>query len=110
MLFITIFWRLNLEKYIVNPVEVKMKESKRGSVYQSVVAMGFRARQINDQIKDELKNQLSDVKGATVEEGVPPNLEQISISKKFDNLPKPTFLAMKEMFDDKLEFNLPDAE
>jgi DNA-directed RNA polymerase subunit K/omega len=99
-----------LEKYIVNPVEVKMKESKRGSVYQSIVAMGFRARQINDQVKDELKNQLQDVKGATVEEGMPPNLEQIAISKKFDKLPKPTFLAMKEMFDEKLSFELPKKE
>jgi len=96
-----------LEKYIVNPVEIKMKESKKGSIYQSIVAMGFRSRQINDQIKDELKNQLQDVKGATVEEGMPVNVEQINISKKFDKLPKPTFLAMKEMFEGKLTFELP---
>ena len=37
-----------MEKYIVNPVQVRMKETAKGSVYQAIVAMGFRARQIND--------------------------------------------------------------
>ena len=43
-----------MSTYIVNPVEVRMKESAKGSIYQSIVAMGIRARQINDQIKIQL--------------------------------------------------------
>lgn len=99
-----------MEKYIVNPVLVKMQESSKGSVYQSIVAMGFRARQINDQIKDELKSQLEDVQVEPREEGMPPNVDQINISKKFDKLPKPTFLAMKEIFDGKLTFKVPEED
>ena len=101
---------LTLEKYIVNPVLVKMKESRNGSIYQSIVAMGFRARQINDQIKNELKIQMEDVEVVQREDGLPPNWDQINISKKFDKLPKPTFLAMKEIYEDKLHFSLPSGE
>lgn len=96
-----------MAKYIVNPIEVRMKESARGSIYQSIVAMGVRSRQINDDIKAELNNRMADIIPTTDEsEGV--NLDQISISKEFDRLPKPTFLAMKEIEDEKLSFRFPD--
>jgi DNA-directed RNA polymerase subunit K/omega len=94
-----------MEKYIVNPIRVRMKESAKGSVYQSIVAMGFRARQINDHIKQELNLRMADVIPLNDDsEGI--NLDQLSISREFDRLPKPTFIAMKEIFEEKLEFKL----
>ena len=99
-------WRNNLEKYIVNPVLVRMKESARGSIYQSIVAMGFRSRIINDQIKQELQEKMADIPISNDEsEGV--NYDQLSISKEFDKLPKPTFIAMKEISEEKLKFEMP---
>ncbi len=96
----------NLEKYIVNPVLVRMKESARGSIYQSIVAMGFRSRIINDQIKQELQEKMADIPISNDEsEGV--NFDQLTISREFDRLPKPTFIAMKEISDGKLKFDLP---
>ncbi len=99
-----------MEKYVINPVEVRMKESAKGSIYQSIVAMGFRARQINDDIKSELNARMADIIPTTDEsEGV--NQDQVSISRDFDKLPKPTFIAMKEIFEDKLSFEIPkDAD
>ena len=98
-----------MEKYVINPIIVRMKESAKGSIYQSIVAMGFRSRQINDQIKMELNERMADIVISTDEtEGV--NFDQISISRAFDRLPKPTFLAMKEIFDEKLHFTLPVVE
>lgn len=98
-----------MEKYVINPIIVRMKESAKGSIYQSIVAMGFRSRQINDQIKMELNERMADIVISTDEtEGV--NFDQISISREFDRLPKPTFLAMKEIFDEKLHFTLPVVE
>ena len=95
-----------MEKYIINPVVVRMKESEKGSIYQSIVAMGMRARQINDDIKNELNNKMADIIPNTDEsEGA--NLDQISISRDFDKLPTPTFLAMKEIYEGKLTFEIP---
>ncbi len=91
----------------VNPVVVRMKESEKGVIYQSIVAMGFRARQINDQIKQELTERLSSViDDSSDSEGA--NFDQIAISREFDNIPKPTFLAMKEVLDQKLQYYLPN--
>jgi hypothetical protein len=92
-----------MEKYIVNPVQVRMKETKKGSVYQAIVAMGFRSRQINDDIKMELNSRMADVIPVGDESDVI-NHDQLNISREFDRIPKPTFLAMKETFEDKLKF------
>ncbi|MCX6153624.1 MAG: DNA-directed RNA polymerase subunit omega [Candidatus Kapabacteria bacterium] len=97
-----------MEKYIVNPIKVRMQESARGSIYQSIVAMGMRSRQINDQIKAEIDDRLGDLILST-DESEAVNYDQISISREFDKIPKPTFLAMKEMYDDKLHFEFPKS-
>lgn len=98
-----------MEKYIVDPVHVRVKESQRGSIYQAIVAMGFRSRQINDNIKAELSDQMADVL-TSGDETDTANFDQISISREFDKLPKPTFLAMKEITDGDLTFELPEKE
>ena len=84
-----------------------MKESEKGSIYQSIVAMGLRSRQINDNIKNEIQDRMADVIVDNSEtEGT--NFDQIAISREFDNLLKPTFMAMKEIFEEKLRFEMPD--
>jgi DNA-directed RNA polymerase subunit K/omega len=90
-----------------------MKESAKGSIYQSIVAMGFRARQINDFIKMEMTERMADIV-PTPDDSDTVNFDQLTISREFDRIPKPTFLAMKEIYDEKLTFKLPsladDAE
>ena len=92
-----------------NPIVVRMKESSKGSIYQSIVAMGVRARQINDDIKNEINERMADVViDPNDTEGT--NFDQIAISREFDVLPKPTFMAMREILDDRLKFSLPKIE
>lgn len=98
-----------MEKYVVNPVLVRMKESSKGSIYQSIVAMGFRSRQINDYIKKEMTERMADII-PTPDDSDTVNFDQISISREFDRIPKPTFLAMKEIFEEKLRFVLPQKD
>ena len=98
-----------MDKYPVNPVKVRMKESARGSIYESIVAMGFRSRQINDNIKNELTFRMADII-PTSDESEGANFDQINISREFDKLPKPTFLAMREMFNAKITYKLPEPE
>lgn len=95
-----------MEGYIVNPVEIRMRESAKGSIYKSIVAMGFRSRQINDYIKQEIGTRLADVIDTSDTEGA--NFDQLAISREFDHLPKPTFLAMKEMSLGRLHYEIPE--
>lgn len=97
-----------MENYIINPVEVRMKESEKGIIYKSIVAMGFRSRQINDHIKNEIQTRMADVVSDTDAEGA--NFDQLAISREFDNLPKPTFIAMKEIAANKLQYEVPEEE
>ncbi len=83
-----------------------MRESEKGSIYKAIVAMGMRSRQINDYIKTEITNRLADVIDTSETEGA--NFDQLAISREFDNLPKPTFLAMKEISLDRLHFDIPE--
>ncbi len=98
-----------MEKYIVNPVKVRMKESEKGMIYKSIVALGFRSRQINDQIRMEIQDRMADIIN-TNDNTDDINFDQIAISKEFDKMPKPTFIAMKEIFDNKLRYELPEDE
>ncbi len=98
-----------MSSYIVDPIQVRMHESDKGLIYKSIVALGFRARQINDDIRNEINVRMADVIDANDNtEGA--NFDQIAISREFDKMPKPTFIAMKEIMEGKLSYDLPDPE
>lgn len=98
-----------MAKYIVNPILLRMKESERGSIYQSIVALGMRSRQINDQIKSEFQMRAKDYI-SNLEESEEAQKELFEISRDFDIIPKPNFIAMKELMEEKMRFVLPDQE
>jgi len=95
-----------MDRYIVNPIKVRMKESAKGSIYKAIVALGFRARQINDDFKEEIRERMADII-PTADDNEVANSDQLKISKEFDQMPKPSFLAMKEIYDDDLKFEIP---
>lgn len=74
-----------------------------GNVYESVVVISKRARQIAVNIKEELNNKLAEF-ATTVDnlEEVFENREQIEISKFYERLPKPTTTATEEFLEGKL--------
>lgn len=77
--------------------------AQTGNVYQSVVIISKRARQIAINIKEELNNKLAEF-ATTVDnlEEVFENREQIEISKFYERLPKPTTSALEEFMDGKI--------
>jgi DNA-directed RNA polymerase subunit K/omega len=78
-----------------------------GNVYQSVVVVSKRARQIAVNIKEELNNKLAEF-ATTVDnlEEVFENREQIEISKFYERLPKPTTTATEEFLEGKLNHRM----
>lgn len=74
-----------------------------GNIYESVVVISKRARQIAVNIKEELNGKLAEF-ATTVDnlEEVFENREQIEISKFYERMPKPTSSAIEEFLEKKL--------
>lgn len=66
--------------------------------------MSRRARQINDELKDDLHRRLEEVVTVGEEGEEVTNFDQLEISREFDRFPKPTFLALDEMLDGELSY------
>jgi DNA-directed RNA polymerase subunit K/omega len=81
--------------------------AQTGNVYESVVVISKRARQIAVNIKEELNNKLAEF-ATTVDnlEEVFENREQIEISKFYERLPKPTTTSTEEFLEGKLSHRL----
>lgn len=82
-----------------------------GNIYESVVIISQRARQIAVNIKEELNSKLAEF-ATTVDnlEEVFENREQIEISKFYERMPKPTTTATEEFLEGKLNFRMRGAE
>ncbi|TFV93353.1 DNA-directed RNA polymerase subunit omega [Algoriphagus kandeliae] len=82
-----------------------------GNIYESIHIVGQRAKQISNNLKEELNNKLSEF-ASTVDnlEEVFENKEQIEISKFYERMPKPTTLAMEEFLEGKVYYRFPEEE
>ncbi len=82
-----------------------------GNIYESLVVISRRARQISVKMKEELNSKLSEF-ASTVDnlEEIFENREQIEISKHYERMPKPTNFATEEFLDGKLFFRRGDEE
>ncbi|MCB0490973.1 MAG: DNA-directed RNA polymerase subunit omega [Cyclobacteriaceae bacterium] len=82
-----------------------------GNIYDSVVVISHRARQIAVNIKEELNAKLAEF-ATTVDnlEEVFENREQIEISKFYERMPKATTTATEEFLEGKLNFRMRGAE
>lgn len=76
-----------------------------GNIYESVVVIAKRAKEISVNLKEELNNKLAEF-ATTVDnlEEVFENREQIEISKFYERMPKPTNTAVEEFLEGKLNF------
>ncbi len=94
-----------MKDYLVNPVVLRSKVTDKSSIYEAIVAMGHRARQINDDIKMQLQARMQHISPID-DDNEFGNYDQLEISKEFDKIPKPTFLAMKEMYNGQINYDL----
>jgi len=82
-----------------------------GNIYESVVIMAKRANQIGLEIKDELNQKIAEFASPTDNlEEIFENREQIEIAKYYEQLPKPTLIAVHEFLNEQIYFRNPDAE
>ena len=87
--------------------DVEKIASPTGNIYESVVVISKRARQIAVNMKEELNNKLAEF-ATTVDnlEEVFENREQIEISKFYERMPKATNTATEEFLENQLSFRM----
>jgi DNA-directed RNA polymerase subunit K/omega len=95
------------------PVDIHKLAEKADNIYEAIVVMSKRARQINEEIKIEYNQRIETLQPQmteTEEEIDQPttNPDQIEIAKDFEGRPKPTEMSVKEMMQDKLSFRYKD--
>ena len=86
--------------------DIRKYDKDTGNFYKCIVIMSKRADQIAAELKQEFqeKSHLSPTQDRTVEE-VYENREQIELSKLYEQLPKPTQLALHEFENGQIYFN-----
>lgn len=86
-------------------------EEKTGNIYQSIVIMGKRAEQINQEMKTELIHKLDEFASHTDSlEEIFENREQIEVSKFYERLPKATSIAIKEWMNGDVYYRIPEED
>jgi DNA-directed RNA polymerase subunit K/omega len=82
-----------------------------GNIYETVVVMAKRANQIGLEIKDELNQKIAEFASPTDNlEEIFENREQIEIAKYYEQLPKPTLIAVHEFLNEQIYFRNPYKE
>lgn len=80
-----------------------------GNIYETVVILGKRANQIEQEVKVELGQKLQDFSAVQTEgiEEVFENKEQIEVSRYYEKMPKATLKATQELIEDKIFYKNP---
>jgi len=85
--------------------------AETGNIYESVAIIGKRANQIASEMKEEIKRKLDEFGTANDElQEEFHNDEQITVSKHYEKLPKPTLIATQEFLEDKIYFRNPSKD
>ena len=90
----------------VQTLDLREIENKAKSLYEAVIIISRRARQINTEITEQIKAHLGNIE--VDEESGEDIIDRISIISEFDKKAKPTTLAIEEIIKDKLEFEYID--
>ena len=93
----------------VQPRNVLELVEKTNNIYESLVIISKRARQISSDLKWEIQRKLEEfaVNTDTIEE-VQENKEQIEISKFYERLPNPTLIATEEFIKGEIHHHYND--
>ena len=91
----------------VQPRDVMELVAKTGNIYESIVIISKRARQISSDLKWEIQRKLEEfaVSSDTIEE-VQENKEQIEISKFYERLPNTAIIATQEFLTDDMQWRI----
>jgi len=86
-------------------------DQETGNVYEALVVLSKRANTIGLELKEELNKKLAEFATTSDNlEEVFENREQIEIARFYEQLPKPSLIAIHEFLNDQIYFRNPDKE
>ena len=99
----------------IKSLNVEDVAGKADNIYEAIVVMLKRARQINEEIKIEFNQRIEMLQVKTFEpedetDQPTTNPDQIRIAHEFEQRPKPTEMAIRELLEDKLTFRYKEEE
>ena len=91
--------------------DVRDFDSETGNIYETVAMLAKRSDQISSEMKRELTKKIEEFVSATdsVDE-IYENREQIEVVRYYEQLPKPTLIAIQEYLNHELYYRNPDKE
>lgn len=90
----------------IKPVETNNLIGNNENLYETIVLLGKRSREINDEVRSELSDKLQLFNTFNEsEEEVEINYEQIKISMEYEVLPKPTVRSVNEKLTDGIPYH-----
>lgn len=89
--------------------DLNLFDQKTGNLYETVVILSKRAEQISEDLHRELEDKLQDFKSVidTLEEIIE-NKEQIELVRKYEQMPKPSIIAIYEFLNNKIIYQKPE--
>ncbi|MFO8029063.1 MAG: DNA-directed RNA polymerase subunit omega [Cyclonatronaceae bacterium] len=94
----------------VKSLDLEKIQDTTGNVYESIVILSKRARQIAAQEKMELDEKLKYFEGFEEEEEYTFNEEQERITKEYEARPHPTQRSIKELMEEKIYYRGPEKD
>jgi DNA-directed RNA polymerase subunit K/omega len=99
----------------VKPVDIEKLKNTADNIYEAIVVMSKRARQINEEVKIEFNQRVEMIQTKIFdpeeETDVPQtNPDQILIAKEFEQRANPPEIAINEIMDDQLTFRYKEDE
>ena len=95
----------------IKTIDTDVLANQVGNLYEAVVVLSKRARQISNNTKAELDEKLSYFEGFETEvEDARMNDEQKKISLEYETRPKASEHSIKEMFNGEIYFRNPHTE
>ena len=97
--------RTQPEEVFAIPRDITLITEKSGNIYKSLVIMSKRANMIARSEREEIQSKLAEFqpRSDTLEE-VYDNKEQMEMSAHYEVMPKPTLVALHELFNDRIYF------
>lgn len=91
--------------------DIRQLDTTTSNIYESIVVISKRANQVANTMKEELQGKLADFTSSSDNlEEIFENREQIELSKQYEQMPKPSLVAIDEFLNGKVYHRNPSKE
>ncbi len=91
--------------------DVRQLDTTTNNIYESIVVISKRANQVANTMKEELQGKLAEFTSSSDNlEEIFENREQIELSKQYEQMPKPSLVAIDEFLNGKVYHRNPSKE